>query len=89
MLQPHFWKSVRMTLTLPKWGLGSPSGLLKLSNSIARVKTPHLEAFLISLENYQIVDVENGLAQAICTSIAQVMAKRKVGSQIGNLTSDH
>jgi hypothetical protein len=23
MLQPHFWKSVRMTLTLPKWGLGS------------------------------------------------------------------
>jgi hypothetical protein len=28
--QPHFWKNVRMTLTLPKWGLGSPSGLLKL-----------------------------------------------------------
>jgi hypothetical protein len=27
--QPHFWKSVRMTLTLPKWGLGSPLGLLK------------------------------------------------------------
>jgi len=24
LLQPHFWKSVRMTLTLPKWGLGSP-----------------------------------------------------------------
>jgi hypothetical protein len=22
--QPHFWKSVKMTLTLPKWGLGSP-----------------------------------------------------------------
>jgi hypothetical protein len=30
MSQPHFWKSVRMTLTLPKWGLGSPLGPLKL-----------------------------------------------------------
>jgi len=27
--QPHFWKSVRVTLTLPKWGLGSPSWLPK------------------------------------------------------------
>jgi len=27
--QPHFWKSVRMTLTLPKWGLGSPSRVPK------------------------------------------------------------
>jgi hypothetical protein len=35
MSQPHFWKSVRMTLTLPKWGLGSPLGLPKFQNSIA------------------------------------------------------
>jgi hypothetical protein len=28
--QPYFWKSGKMTLTLPKWGLGSPPGLLKL-----------------------------------------------------------
>jgi hypothetical protein len=34
------WKSVRMRLTLLKWGLGSPSGLPKLQSSIARVKTP-------------------------------------------------
>jgi hypothetical protein len=40
MSQPHFWKSVRMTLTLPKWGLGNPSRLLKLQSSIAGVKTP-------------------------------------------------
>jgi hypothetical protein len=51
-----------MTLTLPKWGLGSPQGLLKLQNSIAGVKTPYFEAFLISLESYQNVDVKNGLA---------------------------
>jgi hypothetical protein len=51
-----------MTLTLPKWGLGSPLRLPKLQNSIARVKTPCLEVFFISLESYQSVDVENGLA---------------------------
>jgi hypothetical protein len=35
---PHFWRNVRMTLTLPKWGLGSPLRLLKLQSSIAGVK---------------------------------------------------
>jgi hypothetical protein len=62
MSQPHFWKSVRMTLTLPKWGLGSLSGLPKLQSSIVGVKTPRLEAFFISLKSYQNVNVENGLA---------------------------
>jgi hypothetical protein len=51
-----------MTLTLPKWGLGSPSRLPKLHNLIAGVKTPHIEVFLISLESYQSVDVKNELA---------------------------
>jgi hypothetical protein len=51
-----------MTLTFPKWGLGSPSGLPKLQSSIVGVKTPGLEGFFISLESYQSVDVENGLA---------------------------
>jgi hypothetical protein len=82
MSQPHFWKSVRMTLTLPKWGLGSPSRLPKLQSSIAGVKTPHLEAFLISLKIYRSVDVENGLAWAIWTSVAQVMAKRRPGVKL-------
>jgi hypothetical protein len=62
MSQPYFWKSVRMTLALPKWGLGSPMGLPKLQSLIARVKTPRLGAFFISLESYQSIDVENGLA---------------------------
>jgi hypothetical protein len=51
-----------MRLTLLKWGLGNPPGLLKLQSSITRVKTSRLEAFFISLENYQSVDVENGFA---------------------------
>jgi hypothetical protein len=61
LLQPHFWKSVRMTLTLPKWELGSPLGLPKLQSSIVGVKTPFLEAFFISLESHQSVDVKSGL----------------------------
>ncbi len=50
-----------MKLTLPKWGLESPLGLPKLQSSIARVKTPQIEMFLISLKSYQSVNVKNGL----------------------------
>jgi hypothetical protein len=70
VLQPHFWKSVKMTLTFPKWGLWSPPGLPKLQSSILGVKTPCLETFLMSLESYWSVDVENGLAWAIWTFAA-------------------
>jgi len=83
------WESVRMKLTFPKLGLGSPLRLLKVQSSIAGVKTPCIEVFLILLENYWSLDVENGLVLAIWTSSAQVMAKRKAGSQTGNLTFDH
>jgi len=51
-----------MTFTLPKWGLESPPGLPKFQSSIAGVKIPRLEEFFMSLESYQSVDVENGLA---------------------------
>jgi hypothetical protein len=60
--QPYFWRSERMTFTLPKWGLGSPLGLPKFQSSIAGVKTPHIEVLFISLESYRSVNVENGLA---------------------------
>jgi len=39
------WESVRMKLTLPKLGLGSPLGLPILQNSIAGVKTLYIRAF--------------------------------------------
>jgi hypothetical protein len=87
--QPHFEKSVRMKLTLPKWELGSPSGLPKFQSSIAGVKTPRIVAFFISLEIYWNVDVENGLAWIIWTFAAQVMVERKAGSQTSSLTPDH
>jgi hypothetical protein len=47
-----------MTLTFPKWGVGSPLGLSKLQSSIAGVKTSHLEAFFMSLKIHRSVDVE-------------------------------
>jgi hypothetical protein len=78
-----------MKLTLPKLGLGSPSGLSKFQSSIAGVKTPRIGVFFMSLESYQSVDVKNGLAWAIWTSLTQVMVKRKVGSQTTSLTPNH
>jgi hypothetical protein len=73
------------------WGWHSHStlGLPKLQSWIAGVKKPRIGMFFISLESYENVDVENGLAWAICTSTSQVMCKRRAGSQIGNLTPDH
>jgi hypothetical protein len=50
MSQPHFEGSVRSPLTLPKMGLGSPPGLPKIQNTIAGVKTPHIDIFFIPLE---------------------------------------
>jgi hypothetical protein len=79
------WESVRMKLTLPKWGLGSPLGLLKVQSSIARVKTPCIGAFFISLERYWSLNVQNGFTWPIWASVTQVMAKRKAGNQIANL----
>jgi hypothetical protein len=68
-----------MTLTLPKWGLGSPLGLPKLQSSIARVKTPRLEVFLMTLESYWNVDVENGLTWTIWTSVHKLWQKKGPG----------
>jgi hypothetical protein len=71
------------------FGSWSPSGLPNLQRAIAKVKAPCIEKFFISLESYWSVYVYNGLAWTIWTSITQVMAKRKVGSQIDSLTPDH
>jgi hypothetical protein len=74
---------------LEKMRIWSPPGLPKVQSSTARPKTPRIEVFLVSLERSWSVDVENGLALAIWTSVAQVMGKRRAGSQTANLTPDH
>jgi hypothetical protein len=43
----------------------------------------------MSLEISWNVDIENGLALAIRTFSAQVMGKRRAGSQTSSLTLDH
>jgi hypothetical protein len=66
-----------MTLTLSKWGLGSPARLPKLQSSIARVKTPRLDALFISLESYRSVDVENGLCMSHLDIFSTSYGKKK------------
>jgi hypothetical protein len=83
------WPSVKMKLTLPKLGTWSPPGLPKTQSLISGVKTPRIGVFLISLERSWSVDVQNGLAWVIWTYVAQVMGKRRAGSQIGNLIPNH
>jgi len=78
-----------MKLTFSKLGLGSPPRLPKIQSSIAGVKTPCIGVFLISLESYQNLDVDNGLVWAIWTFVAQVMAKRKARNQTSSLIPDH
>ncbi len=86
---------MKITLTLPKWGFGSPSrlgspqGLSKLQSSITRFKTPHIGVLFMSLKSYRSVNVKKGLARAIWTSVAQVMAKRKAKSQTNSLNPDY
>jgi hypothetical protein len=67
----------------------SPPRLSNVQGSTARPKTPRIEVFLVSLERCQSLNIENGLALAIWTSVAHVMGKRRAGSQTGSLTPDH
>ncbi len=74
---------------LEKLEVGSLPGLPTVQSSTARGKTPCIGVFLVSLERSWNVDIENALALAIPTSAAQVMGKRRAGSQTGSLTPDH
>jgi hypothetical protein len=67
---------------LEKVRIGSPPGLPNVQSSTARPKTPRIEVFLISLERSWSVDIENGLALVIWTSVAQVMGKRRAKKRV-------
>jgi hypothetical protein len=73
----------------PEMGTWESSRTAETSEFDYKGQTSRIGVLFISLENYQRVDVENGLIWAIWTYAAQVMAKRKVGSQIGNLAPNH
>jgi len=74
---------------LEKLGIWSPSGLPNVQSSTEGPKTTRIGVFLVSLERSWSVNIENALTLGIWTSVAQVMGKRRAGSQTGSLTPDH
>ncbi len=74
---------------LERVGIWSPPRLPNVQSATARGKTPRIGVFLVSLERSWNVNIENGLALVIWMSAAQVMGKRRAGSQTGSLTLDH
>jgi hypothetical protein len=91
---PGSAKSVQeWTFTLPSelpcWELESQMDSRIFRARLHGSKLISLNNFFISLESYWNVDIYNGLALPIWTFVTQVMARRKVGSQIGTLTPDH
>jgi len=80
-----------VNLTLPRqlslWEMES-RWTPETSENDFRGQTQWLMTFFISLESSWSVDVQNGLTFLIWTSETQFMAKRRVGSQITNLTPD-
>jgi hypothetical protein len=79
-VKPNTWKS---------WGFGVLRDSRMFRARQQGANTPRIGVFLVSLESSWNVDIENGLALAIWTSSAQVMGKRRAGSQTGSLTPDH
>jgi hypothetical protein len=66
---------------LEKVRIWNPLGLPNVQSSTARPKAPRIGVFLVSLKSSWSVDIENGLALAIWTSVAQVMGKKKKGRE--------
>jgi hypothetical protein len=71
------------------FGSSNPNGFPNLQRAIAGVKTHWIEMFIISLKRSCNVDIWNEFASLIWTLKTQVMAKRRVKSQIGSLTPNH
>jgi hypothetical protein len=79
-VKPNTWK---------KWGFGVLRDSRMFRARQQGPKTPRIDVFLVSLQRSWSVDIENGLVLVIWTSVAQVMGKRRAGSQTASLTPDH
>jgi hypothetical protein len=87
--QPYFGQVWGWSPTLGKSEDLESSGTPECSELDSKAQNTSHWGVLGFIERSWSVDVENGLALAIWTSIAQVMGKRRVGSQTGSLTPDH
>jgi hypothetical protein len=72
-----------------KWDLGVLQDSQKFKAWLQGSKHFALRRYLYHWKRSWSIDVQNGLAWAIWTYVAQVMVERRVGSQTGNLTLDH
>jgi hypothetical protein len=87
--QPHFGQVWGWSPTLGKVGGLESAGTPECSELDNKAQnTSHWGVFGV-IGKVLKRDIENGLALAIPTSAAQVMGKRRAGSQTGNLTPDH
>ncbi len=82
------WPSVGVKPNTSKVGDLESSGTLECLEFNSKAQTTRIEAFLVSLERSWNVDIENGLALAIRKSAAQVMGKRRAGSQTGTKSQE-
>jgi hypothetical protein len=87
--QPYFGQVWGWSPTLGKSEDLESSGTPECLGFDSKAQNNRIEVFLVSLERSWSVNIENGLALAIWTSVAQVVGKRRAGSQTGNLTPDH
>jgi hypothetical protein len=71
------------------FGSWNPDGFSNFQRTIVGVKVHFIKEFLTSLESSWNVDVWKGLTWPIWVIKTQVIAKKKVEGQIGNLTLDH
>jgi hypothetical protein len=96
--ESHFMLSI-VQKNVREWTLTLPSELpfwefeswwtFKFSEGDSKGQNSLDWKFFILLEIFWNVDVWNGLTWPIWTPETQVMAKRRVENQIGNLTFDH
>jgi len=89
MSQPHFGAQCENATHTPKNGKMESSGTPENSEDDLRGQISSPWCVLYINGSSWSVDVQNGLASPIWTFAAQVMGKRRVGSQIANLTPDH
>jgi hypothetical protein len=87
--QPYFGPSVGVKPNTPKVGNLESSGTPECLEFYSKAQNTSHWGFLVSLKRSWIINIKNGLALVIWTSAAQVMGKRRAGSQTGSLPPDH
>jgi hypothetical protein len=95
------WKFVTNIVATPLWDKCEGEAHTPKSGKLESSETPEnaepefrgqislYSSVLYAIRKSWSVDVQNGLAWAIWTSVAQVMGKRRAGSQTDSLTLGH